>query len=285
MFLAMAAAPAGANAQNVTREYATNALAAAESAISEVSDAGFKTTLLNDTLTSAYAALERADFAEALRNGVTGPIAQEAKKALEGLNYQGFGYPDVVAYTDSIFRTKDRLFNVSDSIKALEFKIAGYAENGVDVSGAVAIKNNASYEFGMERYDDAGALVSDANSLLEAKRAEMGTLSAITESGRGVLERNWKEIIAVVVAAVVVVWVWWKMTMKSRLKKKIHGLKCEQEAITSLMKRAQAERYKDHSLSEFMFNIRMERYSQRQNRIREELPVLESMLRKKKPKS
>ena len=56
-------------------------------------------------------------------------------------------------------------------------------------------------------------------------------------------------------------------------------MRAEKEAIVSLMKKAQTERFKDNKISGLVYNIQMKKYEERSQAIREELPVLEDRLR------
>ena len=73
--------------QNITREDALRAIEKAKTNIDEMYESGFSTSSVNDTLTAASHALERADFAQVLRQNATGELAQKAKKVLE--DHQG----------------------------------------------------------------------------------------------------------------------------------------------------------------------------------------------------
>jgi len=61
-------------------------------------------------------------------------------------------------------------------------------------------------------------------------------------------------------------------------------MKTEEQVLTNLMKKAQTERFKENKISEFVYNIRMKKYQERLQEIKEELPVLEERLRKFKEK-
>jgi len=112
----------------------------------------FSVLYINDTLIAANLALERADFAEILRENTTGELAEVAKKALEGLNWQGFTYGGVIEYTDEIDFRKNWAYNLSDSIRALELKILDYEQQGIDTLEAWFLLNKSATEFREERY-------------------------------------------------------------------------------------------------------------------------------------
>jgi uncharacterized protein (DUF2164 family) len=62
------------------------------------------------------------------------------------------------------------------------------------------------------------------------------------------------------------------------LKKKIHKLKVEQKIVVGLLKKTQIERFKQNKISGLVYNIRMKKFEEKLNTIKEDLPVLEKRL-------
>jgi len=58
-------------------------------------------------------------------------------------------------------------------------------------------------------------------------------------------------------------------------------MKAEQEVLVKLMKKAQEERFKKNIISGLVYNIRMKKYQEREQEIKQELPVLEDRERNK----
>jgi len=61
-------------------------------------------------------------------------------------------------------------------------------------------------------------------------------------------------------------------------------MKSEKEVLTKLMKKAQEDRFKKNVISRLVYNIRVENYKNREQEIKQELPVLEARLEKAKKK-
>jgi len=110
----------------------------------EMIGAGFFANSVNDTIGAMRQALERADFAEMLRQNATGSLAEQARKALEGLNYEGFTYDSVVAYGNQTAVRKQKAFELHDSIRALEIRIGNTF--GLNLSDATALIGQAKEE-------------------------------------------------------------------------------------------------------------------------------------------
>src|SRR3989344_639945 len=83
---------AAAHAQSISRQDAVNAISMAEDDMNEMVDSGFPVISVNDSIILARKTLDRADFAEIIRQNSSSYIIDQAKKALEGLNYEGFVY-------------------------------------------------------------------------------------------------------------------------------------------------------------------------------------------------
>ena len=274
-----------AYAQDITREDALNALQQAELDMNKMSEDGLSVNSINDTLMLAKQALERADFADILRTKASGELAEMAKKSLEGLDYSGFTYDGVLEYTQEITARKQQAYELLDSIEALEIKVQEYREQSVDISEANTLLENARTAFENERYDEAEALLSDANSDLENKKAELTTLNVMVRSGKNFVEKNWKGLIIFLVFVIIIGFFSWKKIKAKNLRKKIKRLKAEKEALINLLKKAQTERYKEGKISGLVYNVRTEIYHKKLDDIKEMLPSLEAMLKRSEKKA
>ncbi len=202
-------------AQNITREDAVNAIGLAEQDINEMQEDGFFMDYVNDTLIQAKQALERADFAETIRQNATGELAEQAKAALEGLDYEGFRYDVVLDYTHQISLRKKQAYELSDSFRALEMQVESYAEKIkaqkdepgniitaffiaigdeeelVNISETEKILEEARKAFEKERYTEANEKLLEAQKDLEEKKKELATLNVMVRSGKSFIAKNW----------------------------------------------------------------------------------------------
>lgn len=69
-------------------------------------------------------------------------------------------------------------------------------------------------------------------------------------------------------------------TRKKRLLKRIKRMEHEEKAINGLMRKTQIARFKLNTISGIVYNIRMDKYKSRLNKIQEDLPVLRDLVRK-----
>lgn len=273
-----------AYAQDITREDALSALQQAELDMNKMSEDGLSINSINDTLMLAKQALERADFADLLRTKASGELAEMAKKSLEGLDYSGFTYTGVLEYTQEIAARKQKAYGLLDSIEALEIKVQEYKEQLVDISEANTLLENTRIAFENERYDEAEAMLAEANSNLENKKAELTTLNVMVRSGKNLFVKNWRALTIFAVVLIIIGFFSWKKIKAKNLRKKIKRLKAEKEALVNLLKKAQTQRYKEGKISGLVYNVRTERYNKKLDDIKEMLPSLEAMLKRSENK-
>ena len=56
-------------------------------------------------------------------------------------------------------------------------------------------------------------------------------------------------------------------------------MKTEEQVLNDLMKKTQTERFKENKISGLVYNIRMKKYEEKLQQIKEELPVVEERLK------
>ncbi len=266
--------------QNAARVDAVNAIIQSEADIQSMINSGFGVASVNDSLKSARQAMERADFAELIRKNATGELAEKARKALEGLDYAGFSYDEVLKHTQEIRKRKQKAYELSDLIRAAEIKIEDYKILGIETSEAERILSNARTAFENERYAETESILTGADSELEKRKAESAMLIAIVKSGKGIIENNWIELSVAIIVVSIASWIIWKKTQKNRIYNRLKKLKAEKETLLALMKKTQEERFGKGTIPNSIYNIRKEKYNRRLNEIKETIPVLEGMLRK-----
>jgi len=242
-------------AQEVTRDQALAAIGEAELIIQEMEEAGFMVNYVNDRLSLANQALERADFAELIRTGSHGYLAEQAKKALEGLDYQGFTYEAVLEHTQEISSRKEEAYRLSDSIRATELKIEDYKEQRIETSETEEILQDAKTEFEKERYEETDTSLSQANANLEEKKAEVTTVNILISSSKSYVQKRWREITVAAVIIALLSWFAWEHFKIKRVDKKLEKLNAEKDALTKLMKKVQTERFKKGELSEHLYKL------------------------------
>ncbi len=268
----------------ITRDEALTEIQKAHDIMGEMVFDGLPIISVNDSIIAAYDALERADFANILLEGQRGIIAERAKKALRGLDYKGFSYDDVLTHTNNVKNLRDKAYYYLDQIGLLRLKIDEYAKEGVDttfVEGLYIKINNTFYK---ERYNELEELIEQANMDLENKRSEQSTLNVLLLSSRGFFEKNWQQLLIIFVVLIIAIFVFWKRYRIWIMKKKLEKLKVEEKSLQQLMKETQKSRYQKNNMSLYVYNLRMDKYTDRLNEVRQDIPVLTEILKKEKKK-
>ena len=274
------------NIEDITREQAIEAITQAEEDIEEINISGFSINYIGDLLIEANNALDRADYAEILKNEETNNnLLKEAKKALAGLDWKGFRYREVLIYTTEIELTKLNIFEINDNIVSSEIKIEDYKEHGVDTEIAKDLFSQTTQAFEEERYEDARALWEKTNNELEAKKADLNSLRAISKASKNFVQRNWWWLLILCVILSILGWYAYKKYIIYNAKKKIKYFTAEKKTITELMKKAQREHFEAGSLPASIYKIRMDKYRDKLLEIKRSLPVLRSIIKKKVKKS
>lgn len=267
--------------ENTTRAEALESILNGSRMINEMAENNFSIAYVNDSLMEAKLVLEQADYAEILRDtSIQSKDKAEAEEALRLVNWKNITYGSVIPYINEIAETSKRAFFVSDLINAAEKDIESYEEKGINASEERHMLDTAREELHDGRYDEAINLTKNIVPSLENREAELSSANAFKLATRGFIEKYWREMIAIAVILVLVGLVIYRVARKTLLKKKIEKLKAEKEAIVSLIKEAQRERYIIGNLAEEVYKIRIRKYEEKLNGIKRMLPVLNSRLKK-----
>ncbi len=263
---------------DVTREEAEESIEKAEMDIQEMVEDDLPTSLVNDTLNEAREALKRADFAELVRENASDELAQRAREALEALDYQKFTYDEVVVYTNEISLKKQKTYGLMDYIRALEIKIADYKNQGINTTEAEKILESVKTSFENERFAETQVLLAEANLDLEDRKAEISAISLAVKSGKSFIGSSWKEILIFISLCTIAGMFGWKGLRTRKLRKKLEKMKIERHSLEELMKRIQVQRFKEGSIPESVYDIRMKKYEKRLNEIDHMMPTITKRL-------
>ncbi len=293
----------------ITRDEAVISIHNAEADILEMQEAGFSVKSLEDTLLVAKQALERADFADLIKKNTTGDLAETARTALEGLNYKGFTYDEVLKHTEEISFRKKQMYDLSDSFRAFELDITPYntekntnetvglafitgffsfftsKEQLVDTSESEELLRKARIAFEEERIEESNNLILQAQNNLEEKKADITTLNLLKRSGKNFIEKNWRELLFALTIITLTGLITWKVMSVKKIKNELDKLRIEKKSLSILMKTAQLDRFKRGVIPDTVYKIRMEKYNTKMNDLKQKIPVLEAMLKKNKEKA
>jgi len=266
--------------ENVTREMAIQAINESEQIMIQMQENNFSVNYINDTLMQARQVFTQAVYAQILRNEInsTDPEKREATAALVLIKWQNITYADVLVYTENIKTRRDTAYLLLDKISI--------AENNLDeiTSGTKEIFSQAQLAFYEERYNDTEKLLSEFNTAVESEKIASSTLFGLKIGAMNFFQRYWIYIIIFFIFFGVIAYFIDKGLRIKLLKNKIKKKKAEEKVLLDLMKKTQEERFKENKISGLVYNIRMKKYEEKLQEIKQELPVLEENLKKFKNK-
>ena len=269
-----------ASVASASKDEALAAIEQAKIDIQEMRDDGLPVTVVNDLLNEANQALDRAEFAVLVRQNATGNLGEKARNALEGLDYEGFSYDDVIAITTKITDTKEQALEIVDSISVLKTKIQEYEAQNVDTYQARIQLNKAEEALRLERFNEAEELISETQVILDARKAELTTVNLLLKSSKGFLERYWLGTLIFLLILSACLYVGWRIYRYRNLSKQYKTMLAEQQSLISLIKKNQYDRFKTASISSWLYKARSEKYQSKLNELKENLPVIKAMIDK-----
>ena len=145
-------------------------------------------------------------------------------------------------------------------------------------SSTQELVQKAKTVFNEERYEEAEKFVSLARPDIESKRSELSVVNSLRRETFGFIQQNWLYILLVLMFLGFITYLAYSKINKTKLKNKIIKMKAELNALHDLMKKAQEDRFNKNSISGLVYNIRIKKYQQREQEIKQDLPVLEKRL-------
>ncbi|MFH1682494.1 MAG: hypothetical protein ABIA37_01735 [Candidatus Woesearchaeota archaeon] len=273
LWILLPAALAENQSNEITHEQAVAAINDSEQILAELINDNLPHTYVNDTVYAAKQALERADYAELLKNeSLSGELVQKARKALEGLDNAGFTYTEVIKLTDQIKGRKDQTYLLVDTFTALELQLASHPE--IDQTEIMALLTQAKTSFDEERLQEADEFIFQAHNLLDEQLSENTQLKIVVENGKTVLRKFWMVLVTLLVSILLSGLLLQKRFKRRKIIKNCQRMKIEREILTDLVKEAQRKRFEEGSIPDYLYNIKIKKYKERLAKIKAELPLM-----------
>lgn len=267
----------------VTRAMAVESINECYDILEEMQKNNFSIAFINDTLVSAEIALKQADYAEVLRNSSSSEAEKStARMALKLVDWKSIDYSDVIEYTNKIESRKKQAYEIFDMITAVEMKINDFSSRGILVSDNINDLKRAKEAFYLDQYTDSIKLIEQINGELEAKRAQAAKIYGLRQGAMNFFQKYWLGIIVFLIILSIIVYLAQKKIRIIKIQNKIKKLNLEKQILVDLMKKAQIERFKENKISGLVYNIRIKKYQEKLQDIKETLPVLENKLKKKR---
>jgi len=270
----------GEKNESITKEIVLQAINESEKVILEMQGKNFSIDYINDSLTEAKRVLEQVKYAEILRGEInsTEKEKKDARTILRLVNWKNITYGDVLIYTEEIQNRKEHAFLLIDKLAVEENQLSQSSNE------TKSIFEKAKIAFFEERYNDTEKLLLDFQKAVEKEKQESSTLAGIKNSAKNFFQKYGDYILTTFIFLIIVSYLIYKKFEKKILKSKIKKMKTEEQVLASLMKKTQEERFKENNISGLVYNIRMKKYEEKLQEIKEELPALEEKLRRFKNK-
>jgi hypothetical protein len=279
------------SSEEIDKEIVKDLINQSENIIKWMSDNDFSVVSVSDDLIEAKKVFRQVQYAEILRGKVQVSNFErvEAVKALELIDWKEVDYEDVLYFTDKISEKKDKAILLRDKIAIREnelnsLNIELFAEGLLSLSeegeGSYFILQEAKSAFEDERYDDVEEALIRLRNSIEEERSKTTTFVSLKMGAKNFFQRYWFFIILILILILVGGWFYYKRFEKKLLRWKIEKMKVEKKVLVSLIKKSQIERFKHNKISSLVYNIRMKRYNEKIDNIKQELPVLEEKLKR-----
>ncbi len=261
----------------VSEQDAFLAIGSSNETILKVENDGFSTIYLNDILRQAEMVFEQAKYAEILRSSSSNETKKsEARTALRLVDWNEINYESVLSYTDLMFESANKIYEISDSLIILEKRLDSLNETQ-DFSRAYEIFNAAKKSFEEERYEEALSKIEETKEKIEEISSEYGTIAVIGKSTQNFFYRYWLQLVVSSIFVLIIYIAVYALIKKRRIEEKIIKRQVELVALNNLMIKTQEERFKKNKISGLVYNVRMKSYQAKIEGIEQELDLLKSV--------
>ena len=281
LMFALIVAPLILGEQNVSVEQALDSLESSREIIADMEENGLPIFYVSDLLIEAELILEQLSYASILSNPNSSySEKREAENFLKFVEWEDLNYTQILLTEDLIFERRDEAFLLLDQLNVersrIEEETLEYVKD---------ILSEATIAFYEDRFEDFEILLDQFREAFEKEKIRVFGLTNIFRNAKNFFQRYWFPLIIVlIISGFLGNFIFKKYTQK-RTEKKINSMIVEKNALLKLIKKNQTERFKENKISGLIYDIRMKKYSERLERIKQQLPVLEASLRRSKQKT
>lgn len=255
-------AGAESNLNISSKDYAVTCIDNSKKIMGELTDGGFNTKRINDSIKLAEQIFDSQNKIE-LRGGKT-------------------DYSSVASYCTDIEEIRVSAYEAQDSLYSLEIsynlfkdKIKGY---GVNISEVDMMMENVRQDIISERYED----VPEDSVAVERKMAEIESTSTatslfystVTSGVRSFIVDNYIKIL-IFIGVLIILFFAYKLRIKRYIVlKKINKLEAQKRVLKDLIRKAQYGYFHQGEISRGSFNIKINKYSEMVRDIDRQIPLL-----------
>jgi hypothetical protein len=203
-------------------------------------------------------------------------ILMEDYTTLETQERVGMNYEETNKILIKIEERKQTILNILDRISLIEEK---QLSSKINTEDSKLKLEEVKKVFNQERVEEALTLLQETESILERETSEYNKVKTLTKN---FFQRYWLQLIISIVILTTMAMLLKKRVRVIRAKSKLNNYETELDSLKEMMKKTQIARFRTNKLSGSIYKLRMDRYTKKLNKIKSEIPVLESIIRGKK---
>lgn len=185
-----------------------------------------------------------------------------------------------------VLDTENKAFEVSNSFISTQRLLEELDGQDLEVSHLYEKFHEAYNKFTINDYEEAESIVEEINTEGEALKASNLIFGVITKSELkfnliSFIQKYWLIMVIILVFLIIFVLFFYTKVYDAILMNRIRKLRKEREAIINMIKKYQEDYFKKKILSKESYNTAVDEYQERELKIKELIPILESKLSKK----
>jgi preprotein translocase subunit SecG len=195
--------------------------------------------------------------------------------------YQKPDYKLVNEYAIKVSKLKELILKTNDELIVF-LDIYSIASQESDLSDMDSEYDEIVRSFEEERFEDTLNMIPNGYNRISEIQASQTTLRIIylttSRSIKTFLYKYWFKIVIILFISALLLLIFWRTIRKYKLNKKLKNLKFEKESINELIKKAQKNYFKDSSLSQRQFKIKIKRFKEIERNIEIDIIQLKESL-------
>lgn len=136
--------------------------------------------------------------------------------------------------------------------------------------------------FEEERFEDTLQLIQKGYGFLSEVEASQTAVKLFykttTTTVKTFLIENWKKILIIALAVVILLIAFWRTIRRLRIKMKLYNLEMKEKSVNQLIKKMQYDYFEKKTLSETEFKVKMEKFKNIIRDIKRQVPALKEQL-------
>jgi hypothetical protein len=260
------------------KSQAEAAIAEAEKILEDLQNKNLPVTFTNDTLIEAKKEIQIITYMEILKDPLSSPEQKnEARNSLKLIDTRNMSYQRVLEYVSLIKEHQNKILFVYDLLTSTEERVEKEAQNEEEIK---SILEDSKEQFKKEQLQEAEESLREIRQKLEERKTLVSEVKGLSLSAKSFIIKYAYQIILGLALIIVLAFISIKIGKRKIIQREIKKLKNEKEILKGLIIKAQEERFKENKISGVVYNIKIRKYQNRINEIRQQLPILENRLRK-----